>query len=328
MRPRIAYRSRRAQYAAANNKEIAMSRNSRLDLGPRTFFAALFFAACLSSAQAAEFELPALNTPPSTEHHSGKIVWADLVTPDLAAAEKFYGALFGWTFRTIHAGNSDYAVAMLDGRPIGGLVQKAIASGEHHQSAWLTFIAAGDVDAVKRTALAHGAKLLSEVRNYPMRGRQAVLSDPEGAVFAILASSSGDSPDYLPAPGEWIWSSLHAKDAGNEAAFYQELFGYDVFDMPSDDSLEHLIFSTDNYARASANSLPGGSPRRHPHWLNFVRVENAADMTAKVIAMGGHVLVEPRPDRHGGMLAVVADPAGAPFGLMEWSESETKAEPK
>jgi uncharacterized protein len=328
MRPRTAYRSRRAQYAVANNKEIAMSRYSRLDFGPRVFFAALFWAACLSAAQAAEFELPALNTPPSTEHHSGKIVWADLVTPDLAAAEKFYGGLFGWTFRSIHAGSSDYAVAMLDGRPIGGLVQKAIPNGERHQSAWLTFIAAGDVDAVKRTALAHGAKLLSEVRNYPMRGRQAVLSDPEGAVFAILASSSGDSPDYLPAPGEWIWSSLHAKDAGNEAAFYQELFGYDVFDMPSDDSLEHLIFSTDNYARASANSLPGGSPRRHPHWLNFVRVENAADMTAKVLAMGGHVLVEPRPDRHGGMLAVVADPAGAPFGLMEWSESDTKAEPK
>jgi uncharacterized protein len=305
-----------------------MIRKSRLTVGPGVFFAALFCAACLSTAYAAEFELPALNTPPSSEHHSGKIVWADLVTPDLAAAEKFYGALFGWTFRSIRAGSSDYAVAMLDGRPIGGIMQKAIPSGEHHQSAWLTFIAVGDVDAVKRTALSHGAKLLAGVRSYPMRGRQAVLSDPDGAVFAILASSSGDAPDYLPVRGEWIWSSLHAKDAGPEAAFYQELFGYDVFDLPSDDGLEHLILSTDNYARASANSFPGGSSHRHPHWLNFVRVDNAADMAAKVVAMGGHVLVEPRVDRHGGMLAVVADPAGAPFGLMEWSESDTKAEPK
>jgi predicted enzyme related to lactoylglutathione lyase len=147
-------------------------------------------------------------------------------------------------------------------------------------------------------------------------------------VFAILASSSGDSPDYLPVAGEWIWSSLHAKEAGVEAAFYQELFGYDVFDLPSDDGLEHLILSSDDYARASANSLPGGSMRRHPHWLNFVRVDNAASMTAKVISMGGHVLVEPRADRHGGMLAVVADPGGAPFGLMEWSDSDSKAEPK
>jgi len=86
--------------------------------------------------------------------------------------------------------------------------------------------------------------------------------------------------------------------------------------------------STDNYARASTNDLARGSARRHSHWLNFVRVENAAASTAKVLALGGRVVVEPRMDRHGGMVAVVADPAGAPFGLMEWSDSDTKEEPK
>ena len=301
-----------------------MTRLPRLGKSLPGVFAALLIS---GMAHAAEFELPALNSPPSTEHHPGKMVWADLVTPDLAAAEKFYGGLFGWTFQRIRAGSSDYDVALLDGRPIGGMVEKTIPSGQHHQSAWLTFLAVSDVDAVKRTAVAHGAKVLADSHSYPQRGRQCVLSDPEGAVFAILASSSGDSPDYLPVTGEWIWSSLHAKDAGTDAAFYQELFGYDVFDLPSDDGLEHLILSTDDFARASANSFPAAG-RRHPHWLNFVRVDNAANMTAKVIAMGGHVLVEPRPDRHGGMLAVVADPAGAPFGLMEWSDSDTKAEPK
>jgi uncharacterized protein len=288
----------------------------------------LFGVVGLPVVRAADFELPALNTPPSQEHHMGKMVWADLVTPDLAVAEKFYGGLFGWTFSHIRAGSSDYAVAMLDGRPIAGVVQKPIPSGERHQSAWLTFLAAGDVEAVKRAAVAHGAKVLADSKSYPMRGRQCVLSDPQGAVFAVLASSSGDTPDYLPVSGEWIWSSLHAQDAGAAAAFYQELFGYDVFEMPSDDGAEHLILSTDDYARASANSLAGGSARRHPHWLNFVRVEHAADIAAKAVALGGHVLVEPRVDRHGGMLAVVADPAGAPIGLMEWADSDTKAEPK
>jgi hypothetical protein len=279
-------------------------------------------------ARGADFQLPALNSPASSEHHPGKMVWADLITPDLAAAEKFYGGLFGWTFQHIRAGDVNYAVAMLDGRPIGGLVEKPIPAGQHQQSAWLTFLAANDIDGVKKIAVSHGAKVLADVKSYPMRGRQCVLSDPEGAVFALLASSSGDTPDYLPATGDWIWSSLLAKDAGAEAAFYQNLLGYDVFDQPSDDGLEHLILSTDNYARASANDLARGAARRHSHWLNFVRVENAAETAAKVAAMGGRVLVEPRVDRHGGMLAVVADPAGAPFGVMEWSESDTKAEPK
>jgi hypothetical protein len=276
----------------------------------------------------ADIALPALNSPPSNEHHPGKMVWADLVTPDLAAAEKFYGTLFGWTFQGMHLGSSDYAVAMLDGRPIAGLLQKAVPSGTHQQSAWLTFLAASDVDGVKRSALAHGAKVLANDRSYPMRGQQCILSDPEGAVFALLASSSGDPPDYLPAVGEWIWSSLHAKDAGAEAAFYQQLFNYDVFEAPSDDGQVHLILSSDNYARVSANDLAQGSARRHPHWLNFVRVQSAADTAAKVSALGGRVLVEPRADRHGGMLAVVADPSGAPFGLMEWSDSDLKEEPQ
>jgi uncharacterized protein len=309
----------------ANNKEFAMHCIYR-----RGLTSLLVSALILGNAMAggADFQLPALNSPPSAEHHAGKMIWADLVTPDLAAAEKFYGGLFGWTFQPIHAGDTNYAVALLDGRPIGGLVQKAIPAGQHQQSAWLTFLAATDVDGVKKLAVSHGAKVLSDVKSYPMRGRQCVLSDPEGAVFALLASSSGDTADYLPATGDWIWSSLHAKDAGAEAAFYQNLLGYDVFDLPSDDGLEHLILSTDDYARASANDLEQSSAHRHSHWLNFVRVENAAQSAAKAVAMGGRVLVEPRVDRHGGMLAVVADPAGAPVGLMEWSESDTKAEPK
>jgi predicted enzyme related to lactoylglutathione lyase len=255
-------------------------------------------------------------------------VWAELVTPNLDAAQRFYGGLFGWTFQSVGGAGAEYVVALSDGRPVAGLVEKPISVADRHQSAWLTFFAVRDVDAAKRTALAHKAKLIVDAVTYKMRGRQAILADPEGAVFAILASSSGDAPDYLAAPGEWIWSSLHARDPEKEASFYQNLFGYDVFDAGSADGLEHLILSSDDYARASANSFPETSDRRHAHWLDFIRVGSAIKMTAKAVSLGGRVLVEPRTDRHGGMVAVVADPAGAPLGLMEWNDSESKTEPK
>lgn len=289
---------------------------------------AVMCATASIAASAATFTLPPFNTPASSEHHVGKMVWADLVTPDLNAAEKFYGGLFGWQFQTVRSGGADYAIALFDGRPIGGLMQKAIAPGEHRQPAWLTFIAVRDVDMVKRTAVEHKAKVLVDSKAYAGRGRQAVLADPEGAAFAIVASSTGDSPDYLAEPGEWIWSSLHAKDAGIEAAFYQDIFGYDVYDLPGDDGLEHVILSTDDVARASANQHPDGSGQRHAHWLNYIRVKDATDTAAKAVLMGGKLLVQPHPDRHGGMVAVIADPAGAPFGVMEWTESDSKAEPK
>ena len=276
----------------------------------------------------APIELPPLVEPASSEHHVGKVIWVDLATPDLASAKKFYGGLFGWTFRDIHLGKTDYAVASLDGRPVGGLVRRLAPPGEHRRPGWLTFIAVRDVDAARRTALEHGAKVVYEPRSYPQRGRQAVLSDPQGAVFAVLASASGDPPDFLAAPGEWIWSSLHAPDPDKDEAFYQTLFDYDVFDLASDDGRDHMILSSDGYARASVSAFPDDSSRRHPQWLNFVRVVDAVDAAAKAVALGGRVLVEPHVDRHGGKVAVVADPAGAPFGLMEWSDTDSKKEPK
>lgn len=273
---------------------------------------------------AAPVLLPPLEQPATGEHHTGKVIWVDLVTPNLGAAEHFYAGLFGWTFREIHSRSTDYAVALLAGRPVCGLIEHAAPAGEHRQPGWLTFIAVGDVDATQQLIVQHGGQVLAAPHSYPQRGRQAVFTDPQGAVFAVLASSSGDPPDMLAAPGEWIWSSLITRDPGAAAAFYQDLFGYEVFDSSNETGGEHLILSTEDYARASVNALPENTGHHHPHWLNFVRVQDAEQMTVTATQLGGRVLVEPRVDRHGGKVAVVADPFGAPFGLLEWPESQSK----
>jgi predicted enzyme related to lactoylglutathione lyase len=57
-------------------------------------------------------------------------------------------------------------------------------------------------------------------------------------------------------------------------------------------------------------------------------VVSADDAAAKAVQLGGKVLVPPYEDRHGGKVAVIADPAGAPLGVMEWSDSDSKVEPK
>jgi uncharacterized protein len=277
-----------------------------------------------TAAAAATFVLPPLIQPASGEHHEGKVIWADLVTPDVGAAKRFYGGLLGWTFNDIHTSNGDYSVALLDGRPTGGLFQRAMGPGEQRQPAWLTFISVRDVASAERHILAQGGKLLSAPHSYPQRGRQAVFADPQGAVFAVLQSSSGDPQDVLAAPGEWIWSSVITRDPDTDAAFYQNVFGYEVFEIPSTDGSTHILLSSEDYARASLNSLPGDPAKRHPHWLNFVRVNSTADTAARAEALGGRVLVKPFLDRHGGLVAVVADPAGAPFGLLEWTDSDSK----
>lgn len=280
--------------------------------------------AAIGTGVAAPLELPPLVQPASGERHPGKVIWVDLVTPDLAGAKRFYGALFGWSFRDVPGDEKNFSLAMLNGEPVGGLIQRTMPPGAPRQPNWLTFISVVDVTEAQRVVLARGGKVLSAPRAYPQRGRQAVFADPHGAPFAVLQSSSGDPKDELADPGEWIWSSLVTPDPDKDAAFYQAVFGYEVFELPGDDGLEHVLLANDDYARVSLNELPLRGEKSYPHWLNFVRVISATDAVAKVVALGGKLLVAPQPDRHGGLVAVVADPAGAPFGLLEWPAANSK----
>jgi predicted enzyme related to lactoylglutathione lyase len=95
---------------------------------------------------------------------------------------------------------------------------------------------------------------------------------------------------------------LLVKDPKGETAFYKGRVGYDVYDLASEGESDarHYILSSEDYARAGLNALPTDSKRRRPHGLNFVRVADAADTVKKAVGLGGHVLVEPRIDRHGG----------------------------
>jgi uncharacterized protein len=283
-------------------------------------------ALAASHAPPVPMQLPPLQQPASGEHHPGKVIWMELVTPDLAGAQHFYGGLFGWTFQEVPGAPVPYSIALDNGTPVAALVQPRSPSHGRRQPQWLPFLSARDVTGIKNAAVAQGGRMLSPPRVYPQRGEQAVLSDPQGAMFGLLASSSGDPPDDLADPGGWIWASLLTREPHSVASFYQRLFGFDVDPLPAEDGGNHFLLSAEGFARASVNKLPAAAQKDSPYWLSFVRVQDTAAAAAQVKSLGGTVVTEPRPDRDGAMMAVAADPQGAPFGLMEWTE-EASASP-
>lgn len=115
----------------------------------QALLAVLFSFSGALPAMASPLQLPAIIKPPSQEHHTGKVIFVELVTPDLVAAKRFYAGLFGWTFRDIQAGETAYAEATLDGRPVAGLFRKDLPPGKQQQPSWLSFISVKDVDAAK-----------------------------------------------------------------------------------------------------------------------------------------------------------------------------------
>jgi len=92
----------------------------------QVLLAILLCIVCAVPVMAAELQLPAIVEPASQERHVGKLIFVQLVTPDIAATKKFYAGLFGWTFRDFQDGGTKYAQAFLDGRPIAGLIHKDI----------------------------------------------------------------------------------------------------------------------------------------------------------------------------------------------------------
>lgn len=269
--------------------------------------------------------LPPLLVPASGEHHAGKLAFAELVTPDLVAAERFYESLFGWSFQNVTTEAGFFGQASLNGQTVAGILQRPLRPGR--RPSWISFIATADMDKASALAVQNGGKLLLRPQSLAHLGQAAVLTDPQGAVFAMLASDSGDPPDLLADPGDWIWSSLITSDPRSAAAFYGTVFGDAVFDLPDAGDAQHLILASDGYARGSVNPFPAGWTSPRSRWVSYVRVDDAAATAARVTALGGRVVLPPQLDRHGGRIALVADPAGALFGLLEWSAAATGAAP-
>ena len=260
--------------------------------------------------------LPALNTVSGSRRLPGKFVWADLVTDDVSAARGFYAQMFGWTFR--NAGN--YVIACNDDRPLCGMFQRPRPGDASAQPRWFGYISVGDVGRAEDTVRRLGGKVVIERQELPKRGVQAVFADPEGAVFGVVKSSSGDLPDFLADPGDWMWIQLLSRDAAKAAEFYRAVGGYEIVSNTESNRLSDYVLVSEGFARATVRTIPAANTQTRPTWLPFVRVKSVAESAALAKQLGGKVLIEPRPDVLEGKAAVVADPTGAAIGIMEWDE--------
>ena len=265
-------------------------------------------------------QLPPLTTVSGSPRLPGKFVWADLVTDDLPAARTFYSDLFGWTFQTI----GTYTVMANLERPICGLFQRPRPKEGSAQPRWFGYISTSNVGRSERTVTKSGGRVLFPPQEFPKRGEQAVFADPEGAVFGVVKSSSGDPEDLLAEPGDWIWIQLLSRDARKAAEFYRSVAGYEIVGNTSSNRLSDYVLTSEGYARATIRTIPKANTQVQPTWLPFVRVKKISESLDRAKQLGGKVLIEPKPEVFDGKACVIADPTGAAVGLLEWSQDVAK----
>lgn len=111
--------------------------------------------------------------------------WNELNTRDPEAAKAFYAAVFGWGERTSTGDAMTYTEWQLGGESIGGMMEMPPMVPAEVPPYWLVYFAVEDTDAAVAKALELGGQAMVAGMDTPA-GRIGVLSDPQGAVFAVI----------------------------------------------------------------------------------------------------------------------------------------------
>jgi predicted enzyme related to lactoylglutathione lyase len=111
--------------------------------------------------------------------------WAELNSRGLERAIPFYESVFGWTHKTSPFGEGrEYTEFQLDGESIAGALEMMPNIPAEVPSYWSVYFKVDDVDATFQKGIELGATEMVAPQDYP-GGRFAILSDPQGAMFAL-----------------------------------------------------------------------------------------------------------------------------------------------
>ena len=114
--------------------------------------------------------------------------WNELVTPRPDLAQCFYGGLFGWA-----VGNEEAAVHATfvgNGEPRAGMRTAHPPSGTS-AARWLVYFCVRDCDGQTALVQSLGGRVRVPPSDRAGVGRVAVVDDPQGATFAVLARPAG-----------------------------------------------------------------------------------------------------------------------------------------
>lgn len=247
--------------------------------------------------------------PHVTSHQPGSFCWIELATSDAAAARSFYTQLFGWTVNEIPMGDQGtYFILRKAGRDAAALYQD-----ERMPPNWMSYIAVKDVDATVEQAKALGGQVNAGPFDVFESGRMAVLSDPQGAHFAVWQARANAGVGVRDEPDTLCWNELQARDVDAAKTFYTSLFHWRMKDSP-----EYTEWHLGEHA--IGGMLPSQSPPEVPsYWLPYFAVADCEAAVEKGRSLGATVLLAPMDIDHVGRFSLLQDPQGAVFAVIRLS---------
>ncbi len=118
--------------------------------------------------------------------------------------------------------------------------------------------------------------------------------------------------------GAFSWNELSTPDPAGAAAFYGELFGWTTQQMGPEMG-HYRVVSVGKTGVAGIMAPPPGSPPMPPHWGCYITVNDADAAVRRCGELGGATLVPPMEVPGVGRMAVLRDPQGAVFSVMQYA---------
>jgi len=249
------------------------------------------------------------------KYAQGTPSYVELVTPDQEGAKAFYGPLFGWDLEDVPLGDDGYYVAVSkEGDSVAG-ISGPMAGMEGHPAWWGVYLTVDDVDAVTATVAAAGGRVDAEPFDVFDMGRMAAIADPTGARVNLWQPGTSIGTERANEPGTPIWNEVITPDVAAATVFYAEVLGVSWEEMPMDGGPAYTCLVVEE--RQVGGAMPPPMEGIPPHWNVYFNVESVDDTVAQATSLGGSVLA-PAFDVPGvGRMAVLADPQGGMFSLMQ-----------
>ncbi len=151
--------------------------------------------AVLADAQGAHFSVitEVERTPaelPQAGAEPGSPVWVELMTSDPAAASAFYARMFGWGTKVMDIGTGPYTLLDYAGVSVAGIGQKP---DDMPVAAWVIYFEVADLPSMLDKVTALGGAMLVPPVQVPTVGTFSWVTDPTGAVFALMQSEAADN---------------------------------------------------------------------------------------------------------------------------------------
>ena len=128
--------------------------------------------------------------------------------------------------------------------------------------------------------------------------------------------------------GRFVWHQLMTRDVPGAKKFYSKLAGWKTMPWPLDPA--YTVCHSDAGPVAGIMEIPPEAPADFPsHWVNYIGTRDVDGTADAAVRAGGSVIKAPADMQGAGRYAVLKDPLGAPFAIIdpENARPETQGPP-